>query len=65
MAQKGRKVAGFALIKSVAYNDFLDEALETGRKSATVGRLKKIGIDLRKRRRSLPASTKDHYNLLF
>ncbi len=35
MAQKRQKVAAFALNKSVAYSYFLDEALKTGRKTAT------------------------------
>ena len=48
MAQKGRKVAEFALTKSVAYGYFLDETSKMGRKMATGGRLNRIHGDLRK-----------------
>jgi hypothetical protein len=37
VAQKGRIMAVFALAKSVAYRDFLDESIQVSRKKATVG----------------------------
>jgi hypothetical protein len=36
VAQKGRIMAVFALAKSVAYRDFLDESIQVSRKKATV-----------------------------
>ncbi|MBT8068319.1 MAG: hypothetical protein KJO09_13840 [Gammaproteobacteria bacterium] len=35
MAQKGQNVAGFALIKSAAYDCFFDEALKKSRQMPT------------------------------
>jgi hypothetical protein len=37
VAEKGRKVARIALVKSVTYATFLDETLKSGRKTATGG----------------------------
>ena len=65
MAQKGRKVAEFALVKSIAYDYFLDEALKKGRKSATAGRLEKIVSDLRKRCPAGPIMPVNDYKSLF
>jgi hypothetical protein len=38
VAEKGRKMARFALVKSIVYRNFFDEALEVGLKSATTDR---------------------------
>ncbi len=48
MAQKGRKVAGFALVKSIAYSYFLDKLSTNSRKTATTGRSNQIRVSLRK-----------------
>jgi hypothetical protein len=47
VAQTGRKVADSALVKSAAYEYFLDEHSKTSRKLATGGRLNEIDTILR------------------
>jgi len=65
VAQSGRKVARFALIKSDAYAFFLDKLLISSRKTATAARLrKKCGV-LRTRLSARQINDEYHYNCLF
>ena len=65
MAQIGRKVAGFALIKSGAYEYFLDKPSISGRKTATSACFREKRSRLRTRRSAERICDIVYYNLLF
>ncbi len=65
MAKKGRKVAGFALIKSITYAHFLDRLSQQAWQTAPLGRWRQFHVDLRKPQPGQSVPRDSNYNLLF